>query len=172
MKLTESPPLRGLMVSLGSAVLIVTTLVACTSEGEGDMNQDLTVDQAKAETQALEISVADALPAGEVLSTEQKPDGVLLSCSETTYQWTGRTTFQLDGTRDRGDVLRDVGADFSDTNGFSAELREGSTTPLMVVSGPDGLSFVADVDDSAVLTVSSASRCFELREDETSFYTY
>jgi hypothetical protein len=128
--------------------------------------------EAKAETQALESGVAESLPDGEVVSSEQKPDGVLLSCSETAYQWTGRTTFQLEGGRDRRDVLEDVGAGFRDDDGFSAELREGSTTPLMVVSGPEGLSFVADVDDDGVLTVASASRCFLLRDDETSFDTY
>lgn len=136
------------------------------------MNQDLTVDEAKAETQTLENGVADALPDGEVVSSEQKPDGVLLSCSDSTYQWTGRTALQLDGSRDRREVLYDVGSAFSEEDGFSAALREGSTTPLMVVSGPDGLSFVADVDDADLLTVVSASRCFSLREGESSSGTY
>jgi len=136
------------------------------------MNQDLTVDEAKAETQTLENGVAGALPDGEVVSSEQKPDGVLLSCSDSTYQWTGRTALQLDGSRDRREVLYDVGSAFSEEDGFSAALREGSTTPLMVVSGPEGLSFVADVDDAGLLTVVSASRCFSLREGESSSGTY
>ena len=147
-------------------------LTACTPGGDTYRDDELTVDQAKSETQTLESGVADALGAGEVVSSEQAPDGVLLSCSDTTWQWTGRTTFQLDGSRDRRAVLEAVGADFAGMDGFTAGLRDGSTTLMLVASGPDGLSFVADVDDADVLTVSSASRCFELRDGESSFDTF
>lgn len=172
MKLTALSPSRGLMLSLGSAVLIVTTLVACTSQGEGEMNLDLTVDQAKAETQALEISVADALPPGEVLSTEQKPDGVLLSCSETTYQWTGRTTFQLDGSRSEHDVLDAVATGFTSQEGFRSTVDDNGERERILVSGPEGLAFVARVSDADELHVASASRCFLLRDDESVHDTY
>ncbi len=154
------------------ALAVSTMLTACAPRGGGATDDQLTVDEAKSETQALESGVADALGAGEVVSSEQAPDGVLLSCSDTTWQWTGRTTFQLDGSRDRRAVLEAVGADFADVDGFTAGLRDGATTLMLVALGPDGLSFVADMGDTDVLTVSSASRCFELRDGESSFDTF
>ncbi|ROS54125.1 hypothetical protein [Frigoribacterium sp. PhB24] len=76
-------------------------VTGCAGGGGRDRDDHLTVDDAKSETMTIERSVVASFPEAEVVSVDQAPTGVLLSCSDDTYQWTGRVTVQLDGTSER-----------------------------------------------------------------------
>jgi len=40
------------------------------------------------------------------------------------------------------------------------------------VSGPQGLSFIGNLDADRLVTIASASRCFTLSEDQSPFSKY
>jgi hypothetical protein len=163
------PATRIAATAVVMALLSVSTGCAAGQTGGGDVDVDegLTVTEAKAETMEFERDVASFLVDGEVLSSEQRDEGTLLSCSDDTHQWAGRITFQLDGSRSEHDVLEAVATGFTSQDGFRSTSEDNGERERILVSGPDGLAFVARVDDSDVLSVASASRCFVLRDGES-----
>jgi len=137
-----------------------------------DVDGGLTVTEAKAETMELERDVASFLVDGEVLSSDQRDEGTLLSCSGDAHQWAGSITFQLDGSRSEHDVLDAVATGFTSQEGFRSTFEDDGERERILVSGPEGLAFVARVSDADELYVASASRCFLLRDDESVHDTY
>jgi hypothetical protein len=108
---------RGRTLTIGGiaiALAVRVTAGGCARAGETEVRSDLTLTEAKAETQALD-------------------------------------------SRD----------------GWSSEVQAWETGgPTAVVSGPQGLSFVGNVDEDRHVTIASASRCVALSGDESPVSTY
>jgi hypothetical protein len=155
------------------ALAISLTVTGCASGDGHERVDDLTVDDAKTETMAIERSVVDSFPAAEVVSVDQAPTGVLLSCSDDTYQWTGRVTVQMDGASDRAAVLDVIADAFDDREGYDSTIDEQTGDPRLLVTGPDGAAYVGRFDEAShLVTLASASRCVALREGERSSDTF
>jgi hypothetical protein len=161
-------------VAVAVGIVMSMALTGCTDDGGNmDVDDDLTVDGAKTETMAIERSVVDSFPAAEVVSVDQAPTGVLLSCSDETYQWTGRVTVQMDGASDRTAVLDVIAGAFDDRKGYDSAIDGQTGDPRLLVTGPEGAAYVGRFDEAShVVTLASASRCFVLREGENSYDTY
>ncbi|MBF4578005.1 hypothetical protein [Frigoribacterium sp. VKM Ac-2530] len=174
----KPPSVAGLprtMTTISCSLMVVMALVVagCTRSEEMTVDREMTLTQAKAETQQLELSIVDAFEPVGVVAVDQKPDGVLLNCGDERYQWTGRIILTLGQELSVQDVASTVTSAFSEREGFSTEVRDMQTGgPTAVVSGPDGLSFVGGTDADSLVRVVSASRCFTLSEDESPFSTY
>ncbi|NRD27699.1 hypothetical protein [Frigoribacterium sp. VKM Ac-2836] len=159
--------------ALAVAFSMSLAVTGCAGGGESDRDDRLTVDGAKTETMAIERSVVDSFPAAEVVSVDQASTGVLLSCSDDTYQWTGRVTVQMDGASDRAAVLDVIAGAFDDQDGYDSTIDEQTGDPRLLVTGPGGAASVGRFDESShLVTLASASRCFALREGENSYDTY
>lgn len=171
-------PRSGLMRVRGLAAVLVAIALAvtaggCARAGGTGARSDLTLTEAKAETQALERSIADAFEPVGVVTVDQEPDGVLLSCGEERYQWTGGVELTLGQDLSAQEAASTIASAFDDREGFSAEVEDlQSGGPTAVVSGPDGLAFVGGVDPESRVSVVSASGCFLLSGDESPFGTY
>ncbi|MGZ0069008.1 hypothetical protein [Microbacterium arborescens] len=56
----------------------------------------LTVEEAKRIAQEMELELVAMIPEANIVSVEQNPNGVLLSCdNDRGYQWTGGTNVML-----------------------------------------------------------------------------
>lgn len=155
------------------ALAVSLAVTGCAAGGEGAGQDGLDVDDAKTETMAIERSVVDSFPAAEVVSVDQAPTGVLLSCSDDTYQWTGRVTVQMDGASERAAVLDVIAGAFDDREGYDSAIDEQTGDPRLLVTGPGGAAYVGRFDEAShLVTLASASRCFALREGENSYDTY
>jgi len=165
--------ISGIAIALAVTVTVTVTAGGCARAGETEARSDLRLTEAKAETQALESSIADAFPSDHVASVEQRQEGVLLSCSEDLYQWTGALEFTLSGALSDRDVAERLTNALDSRDGWSSEVQAWETGgPTAVVSGPQGLSFVGNVDEDRHVTIASASRCVAWSGDESPFSTY
>lgn len=131
------------------------------------MNEDLTVEDAKQDTQRVEIEIAESLPAEYVAEVEQRDKGVLLTCSsDGGEQWTGFTRIALRNDPDPATLIQAVSTHFADSDQFSTELREDSSDQLLNVAGPGGALWIvrARASGNEVL-ISSSSPCFRLPQE-------
>ncbi|WP_314101591.1 hypothetical protein [uncultured Frigoribacterium sp.] len=160
-------------IAIALALAVTVTAGGCARAGETGARSDLTLTEAKAETQALESSIADVFRSDHVASVEQRQEGVLLSCTEDLYRWTGALEFTLPGALSDRDVAERLADALDSRDGWSSEVQAWETGgPTAVVSGPQGLSFVGNVDEDRHVTIASASRCVALSGDESPFSTY
>lgn len=65
-----------------------------TSSTEGDTSaaKELTWQQAKARTQAIELEITTSIPTGKVAEVDQMTTGILLDCVDPLVNWNGATT--------------------------------------------------------------------------------
>ncbi len=155
------------------ASALAVTVGGCARADEAGTKPELTLTEAKAETQALELSIADAFETVGVVAVKQKQEGVLLGRGDERYQWTGDMVLTLGRELSVEETASTIAGAFDGREGFSAEVEDlQSGGPTAVVSGPDGLSFVGGVDADSLVSVVSASRCILLSGDESPFGRY
>ena len=117
--------------------------------------------------------ILDAFPSDQVISVEQRQEGVLLGCSDDQHQWTGGLEFTLAGDLSSRDVAERVAGALGSKDGWSSEVQDWKDGgPTAIVSGPQGLTFIGNLDVDRLVTIASASRCFTLSEDESPSGTY
>jgi hypothetical protein len=164
---------RGASWAAVALVFVTVATSGCSRQEEAQVNESMTLMQAKAETQELERSIVDAFPSDQVAAVEQRQEGVLLSCSDDQYQWTGGVEFTLAGDLSDRDVAERVVGALESKDGWSSEVQDWKDGgPTAIVSGPQGLSFIGNLDADRLVTIASASRCFTLSEDQSPFSKY
>lgn len=160
-------------VSLAIVTGVALVVGGCSPTDERSAMPELSLTEAKTETQELEMRIVDAFPKGVVASADQRQEGVLLACGDDQYQWTGGIDLTLTAALTNEDVASTVVSAFEGIEGFSSmveDLQSGGATA--VVSGREGLSFVGGVDPDSLVSIVSASRCFPLSGDESPFGRY
>ncbi|MFT3797002.1 hypothetical protein [Microbacterium sp.] len=157
--------LRVVRVVVGGVLAVA--LVGCAADKPEVA--DVTIMEAKAMTQAVELEVARRVPAELVASIDQSPTGSLLSCEgERNYNWAGGITVYLTEGADLDAAIQG----FTDANadGWTIE-RETSAAgnPRFAIRSPDGVFILADAyaDHPVSLEASSFSPCFHLPDDES-----
>lgn len=141
-------------------LLAVAVLGGCQG---GNVSSDLTVEQAKADTQRFELEVAELVPAEITDRVEQLETGTLLRCGpDQEYGWTGNTAVYLSAPpADDAELLQSI-ADSLD----EAEIDTESGAPRLIARGPEGQNVIVGVwEDGAYVNIASSSACFILPED-------
>ncbi|GAB2969539.1 hypothetical protein [Frigoribacterium salinisoli] len=122
-----------------------------------------TVDLAEAKQQTLGWTsmLMGAVPTELVAESWQHDDGVLMSCSEDSYQWSSAAEVTLDAEQDLVPMLERMAATWSDDDGFRTSFEKtGRGNPRLVVSGPGHAAIIIDArDDRRRLAISSFSTC-------------
>ncbi|SDX18772.1 hypothetical protein SAMN04487912_10894 [Arthrobacter sp. cf158] len=91
--------LAGCSGSPGGTHIEPAAPTAAETQGE-PMNAELTWQEAKAHTQAMELDLAALIPKDAVVSIDQKKKGMLLSCNKTQHNWKGFTAITVaEGTK-------------------------------------------------------------------------
>ena len=81
---------------VAAGLVLLLGLVGCASaEPEASAADELTWQEAKARTQAMELEIADSIPRDEVADVAQMPTGMLIDCGGSTVNWNGVTTVPL-----------------------------------------------------------------------------
>ncbi len=127
----------------------------------------MTLEEAKAEAQAMELEIASLLPAEMVVSVDQKPTGVLLSCDETQHQWAGGSTVYLAPGTDVENLVKDMEAQMAEDDRFDSRNWLGPTgvynVQLMSVTSAEG--YIFSEGEPGTVDINSFSECFTLPED-------
>ncbi len=161
---------RPLPPTLLMAAVLALSLAGCGTHDEGsDVNQPLTVEEAKAVAQSVETELAAFIPPDIVVSVDQRPFGVLLRCrADGSYQWTGATTVRIaPGKRvDAKALTSEIVAAYDGRNSFVAAVEQTSDgEPRAHIVGPDSAGYLVSEDpDRAGVRIASFSPCFELQE--------
>lgn len=171
-----SDSVKRLVGAAGLMVTVVVTGVGCATSDQYEDDEGtkpVRLQEAKEKTLAVEREIADAFAVDDVVSVEQLQEGVLLSCTDDQYQWTGRLQIEL-LPRVEGDVaLGTFEGVFRDRVGYTFQTREAQGLTALIVSGPSGEAFVGDYDaETHLLNVASASICVTLEGDESPLGTY
>ncbi|MDQ1082366.1 hypothetical protein QE392_000667 [Microbacterium proteolyticum] len=154
----------------GLAVLTACVLVTigCTPEtGDAPVETSLTVDEAKSIAQEMEMTLAGFVPADEVSAVDQKPTGVLMSCTEEgSYQWSGQTKVVLntDRTYDGAAVTEAIARAYDDRSSYRTETdltTDGELRAHVIGSNGQGYLVALSVDKTFV-QILSFSPCFVL----------
>lgn len=172
-RLAAARPRRRVVASTAIALLTITYVSACTGKDVERMDESLTLDQAKAENLRWQDAIAGSYDDSRIVSVRKAPQGVLLSCSDDQYQWTGRVEVELSGERDERADLATFSDVFTDEDGFDVAVDDAEGHRMVVVSGEGGQAFVGSVEsDADIVSVATASRCFTLREGESPLDRY
>ncbi|MCL2794312.1 MAG: hypothetical protein FWD85_03280 [Microbacteriaceae bacterium] len=136
-----------------------------TSSPSAHATGPLTWQAAKASTQATELAIARQIDASEVANISQQKTGTLLSCSDSTWQWTGDTTVTMKTPSDPKFVLDDLEKHWSGQDGFNAKLTTSQSdgrSELLIGRGATETYIVAPTNDHSGFDISSFSDCFKL----------
>lgn len=139
------------------------------------MDDGLSIEQAEATTQAVELEITAVVPPEFVGSVEQRPDGVLLSCDGGKgHQWTGQTQILLDGDPDVSDLVTLIGDSFAAKTEYEVDhtpMSDGAPSAHITGAHASGW-LVSPWDDGSGIEVLSFSPCFLLPDDMSPGDTY
>jgi hypothetical protein len=133
---------------------------------EEPMEAELTWQEAKAHTQAMEREIATLIPKDAVLSIDQKKTGTLLSCNETQHNWNASTTVTVaEGTEIEPIVktieahYREIGTEVSVDRDVNENYRIQIDPPA-----PGENYLVSEGFSPNEIRIASGSACFTLPE--------
>ncbi|MET4097408.1 hypothetical protein [Arthrobacter sp. UYCu712] len=129
------------------------------------MKAELTWQEAKAHTQAMELEIAALIPKDTVTSIDQKKTGMLLSCNRTQHKWKGSTTITVaEGTKIEP-IVKDIEAHYR-ANGtkVSADRSVNDNYRIQIDLGAGENYIVAEGLAPNEIRIASGSACFTLPE--------
>ncbi|MCC3273227.1 hypothetical protein MUK71_03840 [Arthrobacter zhangbolii] len=133
------------------------------------MASELTWQDAKARTQAMELEIADSLPLDLVAGIEQMPDGVLIKCGDSAVNWHGATTVTLSEGTEPDPLVRELEAKYRDSR-FQIKVRDPAPAGHYEVQlrSPDTaeIYIIGEGLDPSTIRIASGSDCFPWPEDE------
>ncbi|MFZ8756744.1 hypothetical protein ACO03V_04910 [Microbacterium sp. HMH0099] len=145
-------------------VSFIVTLSGCN--GRTNVNDELTVSDAKASTQAVEREIVERLPGEYVGTIEQLAAGSFLSCVDGSYLWSGFIRAQITGDPDAAALLDPVMAEFENRRGFEAQYRDSLGDRVLDISNEEGALWIVSYERRRrELSVDSASACFHLPDE-------
>lgn len=142
-------------------------LVAACSPYYNSVTSELTLEQAKRQTQKTEREIAAFVPPEAVRATEHNEKGYLWSCREKgSYKWMGYFRVTYSAPVDIRTVLDQIAAEFRSRGQY--EIRESTHddgSPRLQIIGAFGEDYLVDENKAATsLEVTSYSPCFVLPE--------
>lgn len=165
---------------VAAAVLTGGVFLAGCGPQELPLDESLTVEDAKAQTQAFERRLVEGVPAASVATVEQSEWGNLMSCpsrGENAYYWSGTTWVHLAEPIDEStasalaeEVAENLG-ELTD-QGYQVAVSNSTEWPAVKISTDANAFYVMslvpgsdDGNDLAQIRIVSASDCFRLPED-------
>ena len=134
------------------------------------MDDRLTWQDAKAETQRRALEIAALIPAEQVAEVVQSDTGVLLSCDATQHNWNGWVHVELTDEVEVQSVLAELVP--AAERYFAASAFTVSTgrtivdTLRVIVEDPASAEmYLIDEDEPNVINIAAGSDCFTLPED-------
>lgn len=127
----------------------------------------MTWEEAKADTQAMELEIASLIPAERVISVDQKPTGVLLSCDEIQHQWAGGSTVYLAPDTNVENLVKDMEARMAEDDRFDSRNWIGPTGiyNVQLMSAKSAEGYIFSEGEPGTVDINSFSECFTLPED-------
>ncbi|MFJ2356624.1 hypothetical protein [Frigoribacterium sp. NPDC087798] len=105
-------------------------------------------------------------PEDQIVGILEPPDGVLMSCSDGRFQWTGSTTVEYSTVPEEQGYFEGLEAELADDEAFSTNRQsspDGESERLIVMS-EDGTRYSVRVwTGRSKVQVSSSSWCFMLQ---------
>lgn len=154
-----------LMVS-GLLGLAGCSSIMPASQKESEMNKELTWQEAKATTQAVELEIADLIPKDVVVDAYQADTGMMLSCSKGGDRWNGGMIITVAEGTDIEAIVRDIEAHYENTN-YSTEnwlSFEGRYHTIVKDPETEMFFFVGEGLEPNQIDITSSSECFILPE--------
>ena len=136
-----------------------------TEKGEA-VESELTWQEAKARTLAMQLEVAKLIPKDKVVKINHKKTGTLLSCSRTLFNWNGSTTATLSKDTEVEPVVMMIEEHYQDSRfkiktrtdpseSYEVQLRSPDTAEIYIISAGW---------DPDTIRIASGSPCFTLPE--------
>lgn len=127
---------------------------------------EVSLEQAKAQAQTMELEIAGLVPSESVLSVDQMPKGTLFSCSDVEWTWYGATTVTVVEGTDIEAIVRSIQAHYEGSR-FDLRTRRDIADHFEVqLMSPDTAEnyLVGEGFVSTEIRIDSGSACFTLPE--------
>jgi hypothetical protein len=150
-----------------AVIAFVCALCAgCLPPGSG-VNKDMSLDDAKAHTQAIEREIANTLPPEMLVDIEQRAHGTFLPCSGGQGEhWAGGLTARVSGDPPPERVIGPIADHFAVGDELTVRLREDHGDPLVDLIGSYGSMWIVRyARNRAELDVDSFAPCVYLPDD-------
>ena len=154
-----------LMLSLAGCAGDASEVPASTGSPEGETpaaKEEVTWQEAKARTQAMELEMAYSVPEDKVAKVDQLPTGVLIDCSDSLVNWRGATTVTLAEGTDPEPLVREFEEKYRDSR-FTIEARTAPAGHYEVgLASPETaeIYLIAPGWDPNTIRIASSSECF------------
>lgn len=155
-------------VATAAALAGALLLAGCSGGEDDDVDESLSVADAKQMTQAMELELAASVPESATASVEQDDEGMFLGCGDDrAVQWTGQTKVLLQSGANPAGIVDSVVADYANRDPYTAELETAvDGSPSAHVLGPHGSGWLMTPSaDLTQMEILSFSPCFRLPED-------
>ena len=138
-------------------------------EGGTSVAQELTWQEAKARTQAMESEIINSIPEDKVAKVDQMATGVLFDCGGSTVNWAGGATVILSAGEEPEPLVRALEAKYQDSKfkiktrdpapagDYEVQLRSHDTAEIYIIG---------EGTEPNTILITSASECFEWPEGE------
>ncbi|UWX95838.1 hypothetical protein N2K95_09010 [Arthrobacter zhaoxinii] len=127
------------------------------------MATELTWQEAKARTQAMELEIAHSIPEDKVAKVDQLPTGVLIDCSDTLVTWNGATTVTLTEGTEPEPLVREFEEKYRNSR-FTIKIRDPAPAGDYEVQlrSPDiaEIYIVGEGTKPDTILITSSSDCF------------
>ncbi|WP_043443210.1 hypothetical protein [Arthrobacter sp. L77] len=130
------------------------------------METDLTWQEAKARTQAMEREIAALIPEDAVLSIDQQQTGTLLSCNETQHHWAAATTVTVAEGTEIEPIVKAIEAHYR-ANGTEVSVDRDVNEDYRIQIDPPAPGeshLVSEGLSPNEIRIASGSACFTLPE--------
>lgn len=154
-------------ITVWLVLLLAAGLTGCAaSKEEPVLNDSLTWEDAKAETQAVELELASLVPSDVVVRVEQMEEGGLFSCDESQHNWSGATTITVKPGTEIEPIVRQIEAHYQDDARFATRNRLDivGNFKVQLMSPKTAESYLVSEDDADTIRIASVSACFTLPE--------
>lgn len=162
-----------------AAVVLMASLSGCmpnnhsgdptsvtTVDDGGAVESELTWQEAKARTLAMQLEIAELIPEAKVVKIHNKKTGTVFGCGETQHNWLGSATVTLIEGTEPEPLVKDIEAHYQGS-GFDIEADIDSAGDYRVQLGSPGTAenyIISAGWDPDTIRIASGSPCFTLPE--------
>ena len=130
------------------------------------VDSSLTWEEAKAQSQAMELEIAALVPTESVVSIEQNSKGSLFSCDDDQHRWKGATTVTLAPGTQIEAMVKEMEAHFRSDARFEirTRLNIADKYDVQLMSPETAENYIFGRDEADTIRIDSGSACFTLPE--------